>query len=71
MALIELATFHDPMSAGMARARLAAEGIESILFDQGVAGLGLGLLAPVRLMVDESDRVAAKAVLSRDGDEDR
>ena len=71
MALFELATFHDPMSAGMARARLAAEGIESILFDQGVAGLGLGLLAPVRLMVDESDRVAAKAVLSRDGDEDR
>ncbi|MGS1016203.1 putative signal transducing protein [Allosphingosinicella humi] len=71
MALVELATFHDPMSAGMARARLAAEGIDAILFDQGVAGLGLGMLAPVRLMVDESDRAAAEAVLSRDGGEGR
>jgi hypothetical protein len=71
MALVELAIFHDPMSAGMARARLAAEGIDTILFDQGVAGLGLGMLTPVRLLVDESDRAVAEAVLSRDGSEDR
>ncbi|WP_324748889.1 DUF2007 domain-containing protein [Sphingomonas sp. LY54] len=69
MALVEIALFYDSMSAGMARARLAAEGIETILFDQGVAGLGLGMLAPMRLMVEERDRAEAAALLSPDTDE--
>jgi hypothetical protein len=69
MALVEVALFYDSMSAGMAQARLAAEGIETILFDQGVAGLGLGMLTPIRLMVEEGDRAEAEALLSRDRDE--
>jgi hypothetical protein len=68
MALVEVALFYDSMSAGMAQARLAAEGIDTILFDQGVAGLGLGMLTPIRLMVEEEDRAEAEAVLSRDRD---
>ena len=69
MALVEVALFYDSMSAGLARARLAAEGVEAILFDQGVAGLGLGMLTPIRLMVEESDRAEAEALLSPDRDE--
>jgi hypothetical protein len=69
MALVEVASFYDSMSAGLARARLAAEGIETILFDQGVAGLGLGMLTPIRLMVEENDRAAAEELLRRDRDE--
>lgn len=69
MALVEVALFYDSMSAGMAQARLVAEGIETILFDQGVAGLGLGMLTPIRLMVEEGDRAEAEALLSRDRDE--
>lgn len=66
MALVEVALFYDSMSAGLARARLAAEGVEAILFDQGVAGLGLGMLTPIRLMVEESDRAEAESLLSPD-----
>ena len=69
MALVEVALFYDSMSAGLARAQLAAEGVEAILFDQGVAGLGLGMLTPIRLMVEERDRAEAEALLSPDRDE--
>jgi len=68
MALVEIATFHDMISASLARGRLAAEGIQSVLFDQGIAGLGLGMMTPVRLMVAEEDRDDAEAVFSQDGD---
>lgn len=64
MALVELDLFHDGWAAEMARARLAAEGIEAVLFDAGLASLGLGLLAPVRLMVDEEDKERAGQLLA-------
>ena len=67
MALVELETFHDGMAAEMARGRLAAEGIESILFDAGLSSLGIGTLAPVRLMVREEDEAAARKVLAQAG----
>ena len=63
MALVEAATFADLMTAEMARGRLASEGIEAVLFDQGLSGLGLGTMAPVRLMVDEDDLGAAQGIL--------
>jgi hypothetical protein len=69
MALVEIASFYDIASAAMARGRLAAEGIESVLFDEGLAGLGLGMMAPARLMVDETDRVDAQALLSSENGE--
>ncbi len=64
MALVELATFHDPTTAEIARSRLAAEGIETILFDSGLSSLGLGTMTPVRLMVAEQDREGARRLLS-------
>ncbi|MFN3388159.1 MAG: DUF2007 domain-containing protein [Allosphingosinicella sp.] len=67
MALVELETFFDGMAAEMARGRLAAEGIESVLFDAGLSSLGIGTLTPVRLMVDEEDEAAARRVLDAEG----
>jgi hypothetical protein len=64
--LVELAVFHSPVDAAMARGRLAAAGIETILFDGGLSSLGLGLMAPARLMVDEEDVEEAEAILAED-----
>ncbi|HEX9933382.1 MAG TPA: DUF2007 domain-containing protein [Allosphingosinicella sp.] len=63
MALIAIASFHDPMMGALARARLAAQGIESVLFDAGLSSLGLGTMAPARLMVEEEDRAEAERIL--------
>ena len=63
MALVEIETFPDHTVAQMARGRLVSHGIAVTLFDDGVASLGLGGLAPVRLMVDEADRVSAERLL--------
>jgi len=63
MALVELAVFNDVMAAEMARARLAAAGIPSLLFDAGISSLGLGAMTPVRLMVDDEDRAEAENIL--------
>jgi hypothetical protein len=64
VALVEIETFPDHAVAEMARGMLAAEGIASVLFDSGLASLGLGGLTPVRLMVDETDQVSAERLLS-------
>ena len=45
---------------------LASHGVEALLFDGGVASLGLGGLTPARLMVDEADRERAELLLSGD-----
>jgi hypothetical protein len=66
MALVELATFQNPIAAEVARGRLASEGVEAVLLGSGLASLGLGAMSPVRLMVDESDRAAAEAMLAED-----
>ncbi len=66
MALVELATFHDPVAAEVARGRLASEGIETVLFGGGLASLGLGTMSPARLMVDESELETAAAILAED-----
>jgi hypothetical protein len=63
MALVEIASFPDPLAAQMARARLAAEGIDSVLFDAGLSSLGLGGMVPARLMVGEDDRADAERLL--------
>jgi hypothetical protein len=63
MALIEIGSFPDRTIAEMARGRLAADGIEAVLFDGGLAGLGLGGLVPARLMVDDVDRARAEQLL--------
>lgn len=64
MALVLLSEYADRVEADLARLTLAAEGIESVLFDAGMASLGLGLMTPVRLMVDADDREVALALLA-------
>ena len=63
MALVELATFDNRMAAEIVRGRLGSEGVSTILFDGGLASLGIGALTPVRLMVEEEDEHTAKALL--------
>lgn len=62
MALAELGRF-DRMEAHILIGRLEAEGIPAIAFD-GNASIADGsfLLIPVRVMVDEDDLAAVKAV---------
>ena len=68
MARAELALFNDRLIAESVRGRLAAEGIAAILFDDGISGLGIGPLAPVRMMVDEADLAAAERCLASPGE---
>ena len=64
MALVEAARFYNSVEGGLARARLAAEGIESVLFDTEMNWGGLDGVVPVRLMVDEEDYALARRCLS-------
>ena len=64
MALVELATFYENITAQIVQGRLAAEGIETVLFDSGLASLNLSVITPVRLMVDEDDLSAARRLLA-------
>jgi hypothetical protein len=69
MALVEAARFYNSFEAGLARSRLAADGIESVLFDTEMAWEGLGGIIPIRLMVLDEDREAAIGILSAGIDE--
>lgn len=64
MALVEVARFHSDFEADLAHAWLAAEGVDSVLFDTGMSWVGAAI--PVRLMVDEVDEDEARRLLSRD-----
>ena len=64
MALVEAAKFYNSVEGAMARARLAADGIDSVLFDTEMNWGGLDGVVPVRLMVDEDDLPAAERVLA-------
>lgn len=65
MALVLLRLFNTSVEAAMARSRLAAEGIESHLFDvENAWDTADRVGIPVRLMVAEEDREVAGAVLA-------
>jgi hypothetical protein len=64
MALVEAARFYNNVEGSMARARLAADGIGSVLFDTEMNWGGLDGVVPVRLMVDEEDLLLARRCLS-------
>lgn len=66
MALVELAKYYDSLTAGAARSRLGADGIESYIFDMGMTVQAVGFAIPIRLMVDEEDLPAALAILTAD-----
>lgn len=63
MGLVRIAQFPDRMAAELARLQLASEGIESVVFDGGMASLGLGMMTPARLMVSEENLDDARALL--------
>jgi hypothetical protein len=65
VALALAARFYTPSEAQIVQGRLAAEGVESYLFDVGINLVEVGgIAAPVRLMVDEEDLVPARRILS-------
>lgn len=63
MALTTIAEFPDGIAADLARIELRAAGIHAFLFDGGMASLGLGMMTPARLLVDEADAERARALL--------
>lgn len=67
MALVLAANFYNSFEAGNARALLAANGIESVLFDVEMSWEGLGGLIPIRLMVLDEDLADARAILDSGG----
>lgn len=63
MALVELGRF-DRQEAYIVQSRLESEGIMSFVFDAGTSiADGSYLLIPVRVMVDDEDLAAARALL--------
>ena len=68
MALVEAARFYTRIEADIARGALEAAGIEGVLFDAEMnwGGADLGVV-PVRLMVDDEDLEAARALLEEGG----
>ena len=67
MALVELARFQTKVQADLARLLLEAEGLEAILFDEGMNNVGLGSIMPVRLMVLEQQFDEAARLLAEEG----
>ena len=67
MALVMAARFYTAAEAQMASGYLASAGIQSFVFDTGINLVELGGIgAPVRLMVDEEELDAARALLAED-----
>ncbi len=67
MALVELARFQTKVEADLARLLLEAEGLEVMLFDEGMNYIGLGSIMPIRLMVLEQEHDAAASLLAEEG----
>lgn len=63
MGLVLAAKFYNVLEASMARARLDAEDIPSVLFDTEMNWGGLDGVVPIRLMVDEEDLGPARLIL--------
>ena len=70
MALAQAAIFYNSFEAGLAAARLEAEGIPSVLFDLNSSMEGASLLIPIRLMVDDEDEAVARRILAQTEGED-
>ena len=65
MALAQAPIFYNSFEAGLAAARLEAEGIPSVLFDLNSSMEGASLLIPIRLMVDDEDEAEARRILTQ------
>lgn len=69
MALVRVATYYPSFEAGLARSRLEADGIPSVLFDFNSSMEGASFLVPIRLMVDDEDADEAMRILAETGDD--
>ncbi len=67
MALVVVETLFDRIAGEIARGRLQAGGIDAVLFDGGIASVIGSGVSGVRLMVDEDDAAAARALLADPG----
>ncbi len=64
MALVELGSYPNAMEAAMVKGLLEAEGIDAVLFDQGMnIADSSGWLVPVRVMVLDEDLELARGLL--------
>jgi hypothetical protein len=63
MALVEVARLADRGAAAVLLSRLRADGIESLLFDDGLASAIGGLLSGIRVMVREEDATSARRLI--------
>ena len=64
MSLACVRTVFSPVEAEIMRSLLDAAGIPAVLFDAGIASLIGPGVSGIRLMVDENDADAARAILS-------
>jgi hypothetical protein len=65
MALVLAERFYTASQAQIVQGRLAAEGVQSYLFDTGINLVEVGgIAAPVRLMVDEEDLTLVRRILA-------
>ena len=67
MALVELARFQTKVQADLARLLLEAEGLQPVLFDEGMNYIGLGSIMPIRMMVREDEFEGAAELLIEEG----
>lgn len=67
MPLVCVGTFFSPIEAEVVRAKLAAAGLDAILFDAGIASLIGAGLSGIRLMVLDEDEAWARLLLDDGG----
>ena len=61
--LVEAARYSSRVEADLARLYLEDEGVESVLFDADIQGIGWGPMIPVRVMVLDEDLAEALRLL--------
>ncbi len=61
--LVEAARYSSRVEADLARLYLENEGVESVLFDADIQGIGWGPMIPVRVMVLDEDLAEALRLL--------
>ena len=64
MALVELGRFFNSFDAGLAKARLEAEGIPSVIFGMEMNPVFAGGVFNIQLMVDDEDVEEARRILA-------
>jgi hypothetical protein len=65
--LVEAAAFDTSVEADLARLYLESEGVDAVLFDDGINRAYGGMFLPVRLMVLEEDVELARQLLAKGG----